>query len=165
MAQKKTTVMGACYKDALEQKKKDSFRKQVLASAREVKRERHNTSPKRDSVAERQRKIAVLTKEINHYEAELKEAKAARENDLYGFFGVIALVIFGVLVIVGLVLYVRSSDRLGLLLLVSAVLVLAMSIISQNASMDAEKKTKEYTEKLKMLRRELNNLTKIPPLD
>lgn len=165
MARKKTTVMGASYKNALEQKKKDSFKKQVLESAKEIKHERHKVAPRQDSPAERQRKIIVLKKEIARCEAILKEIKAETDNDLYGIFGVFALVVFGALVIMGLLLFVRGPDKTGILLLVSAVLVLAVSILSQNASMNADKKAEKYTDRLRKLRRELNALTKTPPLD
>ena len=165
MAQKKTTAMGESYKDALERKKKDSFRKQVLKSARGTKREHHKITPKQDSLAERQRKVIALTKEITRCEAKLKNAKVTAENDIYGFFGIFSLVIFAVLMIAGLVLFVRSPDKTCILLMISAVLVLVVSIFNQNASMNAEKEVRRYTDRLRMLKRELDVLTKTPPLN
>ena len=166
MAQKKkTTVMGASYKDALEQKKLDSFRKQAREAAKTTARKPQITSVKSEPI-DRQRKIALLEREIAKCRPKLEEAESAVKNDVYGFFGTMGLIIFGVLTVSGILLYLRRTEPVAAISLMAiGGIAFIFSIIAQMMAMDAEKKVSEYSAKIRKLSREISALKgqKTPP--
>ncbi len=167
MATAKRPTMGESYKDALEQRKLDIFRRQANEISKKDKEKHRVVRVKREDALEiHQKKIEKKQAEVAFHEKNLMEIKKAAKNDFFNILATFMLMFFVVFLVASIVLFLRGFDRateIGALIL--ALLFLCLSIIAQVKSIEAEQQIKNYTIRLQRATRELQSLQNfhLPP--